>query len=163
MRVGVQSHLPDSPADLFAEAQTLLQMVRGRGTAEGSELGELSDKAEEYCPACGLVVPFKDITTGVCANGHTWSTLLTPKSTQWLLIFSSSMSARCSITTFILATPYVRTCIGCGRKAFLPLSMRTSSDQTNWLPPSAQGWVVGELLEAVPRCLLCNNSFVRVL
>jgi len=71
--------------------------------------------------------------------------------------------ARCSITTFILSTPWVRTCIGCSRKAFLPLSMRTSPEQPSWLPMLARGWVVEELLEAVRRCLYCNNTFVRVL
>lgn len=71
--------------------------------------------------------------------------------------------ARCSITTFILSTPWVRTCIGCSRKAFLPLSMRSSPEQPSWLPTVARGWVVEELLEAVCRCLYCNNTFVRIL
>lgn len=79
VRTRVQSQLPGSPVDLFAEAQTLVQMVQARGTAEGSALGSLSVEAEEKCPACGLAVPFKDITTGVCANGHTWSTSITPQ------------------------------------------------------------------------------------
>lgn len=73
------------------------------------------------------------------------------------------LSARCSITTFILSTPHVRTCIGCSRKAFLPLSAKASPEQPNWLPPLAGGWVVEELLEAVQRCLFCGNTFVRVL
>jgi general transcription factor 3C protein 4 len=70
---------------------------------------------------------------------------------------------RCSITTFILATPRVRTCVGCSRKAFLPLSRRDPATTANWLPEAGRGWVVEELLEAVNRCLFCGNSFVSVL
>lgn len=29
---------------------------------------------QERCPACGAVVPWEDITSAVCANGHTWGT-----------------------------------------------------------------------------------------
>ena len=65
--------------------------------------------------------------------------------------------ARCSVTTFILSTPWVRTCVGCSRKAFLPPSTHKE------LPTIAQVWVVEELLEAVHRCLFCNNGFVSIL
>ena len=65
--------------------------------------------------------------------------------------------ARCSVTTFILSTPWVRTCVGCSRKAFLPPSAHKE------LPTIAQVWIVEELLEAVHRCLFCNNGFVSIL
>jgi len=52
--------------------------------------------------------------------------------------------------------------VGCRRKAFLPLSTPNTPPES-WLPPGAQGWVVEELLEAVHRCLFCNNSFINVL
>lgn len=66
--------------------------------------------------------------------------------------------ARCSVTTFILSTADVRTCIGCTRKAFLPVSMHKSS-----VKMELRGWFVEELLEAVHRCLFCGNAFVSVL
>lgn len=56
----------------------------------------------------------------------------------------------------------VRTCIGCKRKSFLPLS--SGGEQiSDWLPLKAQSWVVEQLLEAVNRCLFCGNDFVSVL
>ncbi|KAF7324606.1 hypothetical protein MKEN_00501900 [Mycena kentingensis (nom. inval.)] len=97
----------------------------------------------ETCPACKVDIPFNEIGSATCPNGHVWG--------------------RCSVTTFILSTPRVRTCVGCSRKAFLPPSASASADESSWLPSSAQGWVVHELLEAVQRCLLCGNSFVSVL
>ncbi|KAJ3928562.1 MAG: hypothetical protein NXY57DRAFT_1041524 [Lentinula lateritia] len=56
----------------------------------------------EILPLFGLAA-FKccsSIINAACENGHTWS--------------------QCSITTFILSTAHVRTCIGCTQKAFLP-------------------------------------------
>jgi len=69
-----------------------------------------------------------------------------------------SEPARCSVTTFVLSVPWVRTCVGCNRKAFLP----RSADERP-LPNHASGWVVTELLEAVDRCLFCGNGFVSIL
>ncbi|KAF9449875.1 hypothetical protein P691DRAFT_727240 [Macrolepiota fuliginosa MF-IS2] len=143
LRTVMQSLLPGSPPYLSAEAQALSQRVQARIPIQHSKTGDPTHEAVERCPACGVVVQLQDITVANCANGHRWP--------------------RCSITTFILSTPSVRTCIGCSRKAFLPLSSRTSPEQLNWLPQLARGWVVEELLEAVQRCLFCNNSFVRVL
>ncbi|TFK36254.1 transcription factor IIIC subunit delta N-term-domain-containing protein [Crucibulum laeve] len=137
LRMVVQSLLPGSPSDLSQEGRHLSALVEGLVAAMQTE-GAESDALHEGCPACRVEVPLQDITTAVCPNGHTW--------------------ARCSVTTFILSTPCVRTCIGCSRKAFLP-----SSASGSVLPAVAQGWVVEELLEAVHRCLFCNNSFVNVL
>ncbi|EKM83014.1 hypothetical protein AGABI1DRAFT_118415 [Agaricus bisporus var. burnettii JB137-S8] len=139
LRTVIQSLLPGSPPNLSEEAEILSKEVRGRIPIQESG----SPENDEHCPACSVVVPLQDVTRAVCSNGHHWT--------------------RCSVTTFILSTPYVRTCIGCSRKAFLPLSTRTSPEQPNWLPPLARGWVVEELLEAVQRCLFCGNTFVRIL
>ncbi len=82
----------------------------------------------------------------------------------------------------------VQTCIGCARKAFLPTrslyqqnrgekpiggvgvsertvsvdpSMVGGSDRSGTENPATtgRGWVVQELLKAVPRCLFCGNNF----
>lgn len=55
----------------------------------------------------------------------------------------------------------VRTCIGCSRKALLPVSQSLAVDES-WLPTAARSWIVKELLEAVQRCLFCGNSFVVI-
>jgi len=144
--------LPRSPTDLSDEARALSERVHADQRLVG-----LAD-AEEHCPACGLVIPLVDIAVAICSNDHRWSTPCVSAENDAELFV-----ARCSITTFILSTPWVRTCIGCSRKAFLPLSMRTSPEQPSWLPSVARGWVVEELLEAVCRCLYCNNTFVRIL
>jgi general transcription factor 3C protein 4 len=80
----------------------------------------------------------------------------------------------------------VQTCIGCARKAFLPTTRSLHqqnqgekpiggvgvSERTVAVDPSIvggvgtenpattrRGWVVQELLKAVPRCLFCGNNF----
>ncbi|KAF8884432.1 putative zinc-finger of transcription factor IIIC complex-domain-containing protein, partial [Gymnopilus junonius] len=139
-RMIVQSLLPGCPPDLSEEGTRLSVLVQP--LMEGHAMmpsDEIVTKLNESCPACGVEVPLQDITTAVCANGHRW--------------------ARCSVTTFILSTPWVRTCVGCSRKAFLPPSAGNDQD----LPEIAKGWVVEELLEAVKRCLFCNNAFVSIL
>ncbi|KAF9004682.1 transcription factor IIIC subunit delta N-term-domain-containing protein [Cyathus striatus] len=146
LRMVVQSLLPGSPMDLSAEGSHLSSLVKGI-VACSNEAGEAMDndvtkELNEHCPACKVEVPLQDIISAVCPNGHTWS--------------------RCSVTTFILATPFVRTCIGCGRKAFLPPSNATPV-MRSMVPEVTQGWVVHELLEAVKRCLFCGNSFASVL
>lgn len=55
----------------------------------------------------------------------------------------------------------VRTCIGCSRKALLPVPQSPAVDES-WLPAAARSWIVKELLEAVQRCLFCGNSFVGI-
>jgi Putative zinc-finger of transcription factor IIIC complex len=86
-----------------------------------------------------------------------------------LLLMSVGWSARCSVTSFILSTPMVRTCIGCSRKAFLPSPEPSNGAESDGphsgvgLPAVARSWVVEELLGAVHRCLFCGNSFVSVL
>ncbi|KAH7920247.1 hypothetical protein BV22DRAFT_1021558 [Leucogyrophana mollusca] len=136
LRVVVQGLLPGSPPDLSAEAQALSDAVNAR-VAVGPSMAGL----HEVCPACHVEVPLQDITRAICPNGHTWG--------------------RCSVTSFILATSAVRTCIGCSRKAFLPVSQGPSGDG-EWLPVAARSDIVRELLEAVQRCLFCDNSFVSI-
>jgi general transcription factor 3C protein 4 len=95
-------------------------------------------------------------------------------------------SARCSVTSFILSTTTVQTCLGCARKAFRPpvrsryqqdgggelnsdaeLSERTTVEDPRTVgdsgivdvPATGRGWVIQELLKAVRRCLFCGNNF----
>ncbi|KAF5309828.1 hypothetical protein D9619_010322 [Psilocybe cf. subviscida] len=140
-RIIVQSLLPGCPEDLREEGNQLSLAIQpfltSTSTGGADASAGIVSQLNETCPACGVEVPLQDITTAVCANGHTWP--------------------RCSVTTFILATASPRTCVGCSRKAFLPPSAKKT------LPPIAQGWVVEDLLEAVQRCLFCNNGFVSIL
>ncbi|EGN93775.1 hypothetical protein SERLA73DRAFT_172058 [Serpula lacrymans var. lacrymans S7.3] len=136
LRIVVQSLLPGSPLDLSAEAQRLSASVSANVAVDPTTAG-----LHELCPACHVEVPLQDITAAICPNGHTW--------------------ARCSVTSFILSTPVVRTCIGCSRKALLSPS-QSSSSGSDWLPVAARSWIVTELLEAVQRCLFCGNSFVCI-
>lgn len=133
LRMVISSLLPGSPPGLAADAHLLADLE-----TDASE--KKQDQITEHCPACAAEVPFVEITNARCTNGHSWS--------------------RCTVTTFLLATPMVRTCIGCSRKTFLPLSSRAPDDTRNWLPTAARGWVVGEIIEAVSRCVHCGNSFV---
>ncbi|THU78751.1 hypothetical protein K435DRAFT_973415 [Dendrothele bispora CBS 962.96] len=143
-RMVVQSLLEGSPPDLSSEGQSLSEVVSKmfEAEAQSSDYQNLN----EVCPACQVEVRLDNITNATCTNGHTWS--------------------RCSVTTFILSTPRVRTCIGCTRKAFLPpssISGHSVEDRISFMPPGARGWFVEDLLEAVHRCLFCGNSFVSVL
>jgi len=159
-RIVVQSLLAGSPADLSQEGQFLSSLIQplaeasaspssilayqtpDPSSASASSQDNISRMLTEGCPACGLAVPLENITSARCGNGHTWP--------------------RCSVTVFILSTPWVRTCIGCSRKAFLPPSMMNKEIGQS-LPVVAQGWVVEELLEAVKNCLFCGNGFVVIL
>lgn len=129
LRAVVQSLLPGVPPDLTLEGSALSHALEASPAGADAFTG-----LEETCPACKAAVPLQDITSAFCPNGHVW--------------------LRCSITTFIIATPRVRTCVGCSRKAFLPGASAESG--------AGGGWVVEELLEAVHRCLFCGNSFVSV-
>ncbi|KIP09279.1 hypothetical protein PHLGIDRAFT_505344 [Phlebiopsis gigantea 11061_1 CR5-6] len=133
-RVVVQALLVGVPADVQAEAQALRAQIQ-HTVPHIDALG-----LDEQCPACHAAVPLSDITTATCAAGHVW--------------------ARCSVTSFILSTPMVRTCVGCKRKAFLAPPAGASSP--SWLPPSARSWIVEELLHAARRCFFCGCSFVSL-
>lgn len=161
LRMVVQSALPGSPPDLSIEGQNLSVVMHAVVPTDAEPPTTLTNGLNELCPACQVEVPLQDITNAVCSNGHTWGGFTT-KLKAFMRDSDSNLVARCSVTTFILSTPFVRTCVGCSRKAFLPLSVNTPS-APNWLPPAARGWVVQELLEAVHRCLFCGNSFVSVL
>lgn len=137
LRVVVQSLLPGSPSDLSSEAQALSDKVNAM-----MAIGQGWDGLHEMCPACHVEVPLQDITQATCLKGHLW--------------------ARCSVTSFILSTAMVRTCIGCNRKALLPPSQSFPTEDDSWMPVAARSWVVKELLESVDRCLFCGNSFVRI-
>lgn len=152
----MQSLLPGSPQDLADEAQALSDTLTTSFAIDPAVTG-----LHELCPACHAEVPLQDITGATCPNGHTWGTcsffpLLSRRLTSTL--FCHIVLARCTITSFILSTSKVRTCIGCSRKALLPLPV---SDES-WLPLAARSWIVRDLLESVQRCLFCGNSFVEI-
>ncbi|PIL25172.1 hypothetical protein GSI_13061 [Ganoderma sinense ZZ0214-1] len=81
------------------------------------------DSLDEPCPACGASVPLvpSETENAMCTNGHVW--------------------ARCCITSFLLSTPMVRTCVGCSRKALLaPPSAPTGAVTTAVAdPPRGNG------------------------
>ncbi|KAF8347596.1 putative zinc-finger of transcription factor IIIC complex-domain-containing protein, partial [Amanita rubescens] len=122
--------------DLITDAQRLLDSVGNVPVEEGA--------LKELCPACHVEVPLADVRAAICLNGHVWT--------------------RCSVTTFILSTASVRTCIGCKRKAFLPPSAMNGREEerVQHLPPPARGSIALELLEAAQRCLFCGNKFVCI-
>ncbi|KAL5531750.1 hypothetical protein ACEPAG_4627 [Sanghuangporus baumii] len=156
MRVIVQSLLAGSPEDLTTEAHALSEATKVKFANVDPDAFGLT----EMCPACRSPIPLENLLTAICPNGHTW--------------------ARCSITSFVLATPMVRTCTGCTRKAFLAPSSRTQSSPGSntidpsasvglpptsnlWIPDAGRSWFVDELLEAARFCLYCGNRFVRIL
>ncbi|KAI0251386.1 putative zinc-finger of transcription factor IIIC complex-domain-containing protein [Lactifluus subvellereus] len=150
LRVVIQCMLPDAPQELSTEAQNLANKVTTSfptAKREGAAGG-----LQEQCPACGVEVPFEDIAAAACPNGHRWS--------------------RCSVTSFILSTTMVRTCLGCARKAFLHTAPypHLLEREKEFIPgmeaserTTGRGWVVQELLEAVRRCLFCGNNFVTLI
>ncbi|KAI0796220.1 putative zinc-finger of transcription factor IIIC complex-domain-containing protein [Abortiporus biennis] len=140
LRIIVQALLSGISDDLATEARDLASKVN-LVIPSNLDLNAIhSIGHNETCPACNTEIPFTDLGEATCPNGHSWS--------------------RCSITSFILSTPMVRTCCGCGRKAFLPLSHQSSGH--NWLPTWARSWLVEDLLDATYRCLFCGNSFVTL-
>lgn len=166
----VQGLLPGLPPDLAKEAQELSVrlstavpgLTRLNAALHGNDQDQVTTGLSESCPACHVNIPLVDITGALCENGHAWSKNENLSDAFRDSAYYGIFTARCSITSFILSTPMVRTCIGCSRKAFLSLSQKTAGDM-NWLPFEARGWVVEELLEAVHRCLFCGNSFVSIL
>jgi len=139
-RIATRASLPGSSNSLQKEADDLLTKVKSV-MPQSDQLPHGSLGITELCPACHAQISLEDIYRAVCPNGHVW--------------------VRCSITSFILATPMVRTCIGCGRKAFLPLSS-TASDQ-HWLPDDIRNsWLGSEILEVARRCFSCGSNFVML-
>ncbi|KAJ6616962.1 transcription factor IIIC subunit delta N-term-domain-containing protein [Mycena sp. CBHHK59/15] len=141
IRIALQSSLPGAPPEIRSQAESLMDAVCSTQPFISREIA-VQQAMEEQCPACGLSVCLGGESEASCANGHTWG--------------------RCSVTSFVLSTPMLRTCMGCSRKAFLPLSCR-SNPASSWLPKPAQSWVVEEFLEAASRCLFCGNNFVSFL
>ncbi|KAN0115650.1 Transcription factor IIIC subunit delta N-term domain containing protein [Russula decolorans] len=164
LRIVIQCMLPDAPNDLSAEAQNLANKVTT--LLSPAEHDGISSALQERCPACGVEIPLTDTAVAICSNDHRWP--------------------RCSVTSFILSTTTVQTCLGCARKAFRPpvrsrhqqdrggelnsdaeLSERTTVEDPRTVgesgivdvPATERGWVKQELLKAVRRCLFCGNNF----
>ncbi|KAI0917842.1 hypothetical protein AcV5_002680 [Taiwanofungus camphoratus] len=140
LRVIVQASLPNSIPGLKEEADKLLNRARSN-ILQAESAAASDDGVYESCPACHARIQLEDISVAECPNGHVW--------------------ARCSITSLILTTPMVRTCIGCGRKALLPLPQVPVGQ--NWVPEAARSsWLAQDLLEATRRCFFCGNNFVTL-
>lgn len=197
LRVVIQCMLPDAPKDLSVEAQNLANKVTTlipSCSADG-----MSSGLQERCPACDVEIPLTDIAVATCLNGHRWrESLMTsdmrslklifcwPRDGLLLTYFRLPALARCSVTSFILSTTMVQTCLGCARKAFLPavrsqyqqdrgrepnsgvgLSERSTAEDPRTdgdsgivnVPVIGRGWIMQELLKAVRRCLFCGNNF----
>ncbi|KAK7687789.1 hypothetical protein QCA50_009008 [Cerrena zonata] len=122
--------------ELANDAQQILTTLKS--AVPNTNLDALNPS--EPCPACHALVPFTDPNLATCSNGHKWQ--------------------RCSITSFILSTPMVRTCLGCSRKAYL--SSRQSVVPASGLHNAGSNWLVEDLLDAVRRCLYCGNNFVTL-
>jgi len=164
LRVVIQCMLPDAPKNLSVEAQNLANKVAT--LIPPTEHDGISSGLQERCPACGVEIPLTDITVATCSNGHSWP--------------------RCSVTSFLLSTTMVQTCLGCARKAFLPAVRsrhqqdggrelnsgvghyeQTTAEDPRTVDDSGivdvseigRGWVMQELLKAVRRCLFCGNNF----
>lgn len=136
-RVAEQASLPGRFPELVEEVQQLSDAINNFKCSLDQEH---VDKVQELCPACCSEVLMGSATTnGTCANGHQWG--------------------RCSITSFLLSTPHLRTCVGCSRKALLPAA---SSPANVIQPEQARSWVVQAFLEASTWCLLCGNNFACV-
>lgn len=140
MRLVVQSLIDGAPESLRSAGNELHEALK-RKFPSASDIFNLN----EPCPACQAPIPLDDLRHARCPGGHIW--------------------ARCSITSFVLSTPMVRTCIGCTRKAFLPPSSNASANAVTmmWVPEEGGSWIVEELLEAARVCVYCGNHFVRLL
>ncbi|CCM02571.1 uncharacterized protein FIBRA_04674 [Fibroporia radiculosa] len=137
LRVAVQASLPGSAVDLTREADELLMKLKDAVLRNDQPPPGVIGLSEP-CPACDTQIPFEDVSTAICLNGHVWS--------------------RCSITFIILATPAVRTCVGCRRKALLPASSAQA-----WLPGAVRAsWLAAEMLEGTRRCFFCGSHFVTL-
>jgi len=136
-RLVVQSTLHGVESDLSQEGNKLSALLQ---PIVDSSLE--TNTPDEICPACGSTIPFENLISARCTNGHSWP--------------------RCSVTTFVLTTSWVRTCVGCCRKAFLPPAALDKS-QGQELPVLARSLVIEELLNAVTKCLFCGNGFVSIL
>ena len=119
--------------------------------------GELS--MGEECPACKSEIPFGDIRTAACQNGHPWSKCTLLGFFDGFIYSFTNASVRCSITTLVLATSRVRTCLGCTRKAFSPVQL----DLGDHPSAVAESELMAGVLQAATRCLFCGNRFVYLL
>ncbi|EDR05691.1 uncharacterized protein LACBIDRAFT_329590 [Laccaria bicolor S238N-H82] len=157
-RVAEQASLPGRFPELVEEVQQLSDAINNFKCSLDQEH---VDKVQELCPACCSEVLMGSATTnGTCANGHQWGKLMQ----LWSLhaeahLNGPDLPGRCSITSFLLSTPHLRTCVGCSRKALLPAA---SSPANVIQPEQARSWVVQAFLEASTWCLLCGNNFACV-
>jgi len=121
-------------------------------------------EAPELCPACGAEVPFTDLQLGTCTEGHAWSAFV-----QGLFIPSFDRRpslGRCSATSYILGTPYVRTCMACSKKMLLlpsHIDFTSITGSKAWPPAIRNEWVARSFVGACLLCLSCGNRCMRIL
>jgi general transcription factor 3C protein 4 len=151
-RVILQSRSDGGSQLVKAKALELEQLLQTMPLA-----GELS--IIEECPACGSGIPFRDIRTATCQNEHPWGKCSLSGFFNGFTYSSANAPVRCSITTLVLATSQVRTCLGCTRKAFSPVQSGLGGH------PSAvvESELVAGILRAATRCSFCGNRFVYLL
>lgn len=145
--------------------------LRGDATALAQRIGMPTDaplestRFLEQCPACRAVISLGTSGSVTCPNGHIWGRFFSNLVIIIRSLFSIYIAARCSVTFFLMATPFVRTCVGCRRKTLLPPppTKPSSNSGLSWLPPAATSWIVEEMLQAANWCIFCGNRFVRVL
>ncbi|KAF9527262.1 transcription factor IIIC subunit delta N-term-domain-containing protein [Crepidotus variabilis] len=136
---GYPSHIIDEGQQLAS----ILSAFKNTSTPGSSTPFLLAAVLNETCLACKADILYNSPTSAPCPNGHNWT--------------------RCTVTGLVLSTPWVRTCVGCSRKALLPPSV-LSKKVGQALPETAAGsWIATELLEAVNKCLFCSNVFVSIL
>ena len=151
-RVILQSQFDGESQLLQSKGSELKQLLQTMAIA-----GELP--IEEECPACKSKIPFSDIRTAACQNGHPWSECVPSGVGNCFCLPLVGTLVRCSITTFALATSQVRTCLGCTRKAFPPVQSGLGGH------PSiiVESRLMAGVLRAATRCLFCGNRFVYLL
>ncbi|EPT00974.1 hypothetical protein FOMPIDRAFT_1121318 [Fomitopsis schrenkii] len=134
MRMVARACLPGSDPDVVRDAHALAAKLGSTATSEGAP------NQYEPCPACQAPIPFHNAAAAECPHGHVW--------------------ARCSVTSYIIATPLVRACVSCNCKAFIPTQQPADPLISGNVRDS---WLAADTLTAARRCLRCGNNFVMLL
>ena len=151
-RVVLQSRSDVESRLVQAKALELEQLLQTMPIAGELPIGE-------ECPACKSEIPFRDVRTAACQNGHPWSKCMFLGFFNGFIYSFANASVRCSITTLVLATSQVRTCLGCTRKAFSPVRSGLGGHPS----AIAESRLMAGVLQAATRCLFCGNRFVYLL
>ncbi|KZT70773.1 hypothetical protein DAEQUDRAFT_810373 [Daedalea quercina L-15889] len=135
LRMVARACLPGSHPDVVEDAHELSTKLGPRATNTDPSA------QNEPCPACQAPIPFQEPAIAECPHGHVWT--------------------RCSVTSYIIATPVIRACGSCNSKAF-PLQ-HLSARQVGIPDDIRNSWLAVDLLHAAQRCLRCGCNFVVLL